>query len=150
MGERVLVTGAAGGVGTAGVQLAAATGAVVVATVRDPARRAAVAALGADEVVAPGDEADARALRRRARTRWRARACRWRCRMLATGGRVVVIGVGGGGTYGARPVHAHGEARPHRRLDAARPQPEEKATWQPPSPRHVLPLLAAGRITVPV
>ena len=36
MGERVLVSGAAGGVGTAGVQLAAATGAVVVATVRDP------------------------------------------------------------------------------------------------------------------
>src|SRR5271165_3118626 len=57
VGERVLVSGAAGGVGTAGVQLAAATGAVVVATVRDPARWAAVAALGADEVVAPGDEA---------------------------------------------------------------------------------------------
>ena len=35
MGERVLVSGAAGGVGTAGVQLAAATGASVVATVRD-------------------------------------------------------------------------------------------------------------------
>ena len=35
MGERVLISGAAGGVGTAGVQLAAATGASVVATVRD-------------------------------------------------------------------------------------------------------------------
>ena len=35
MGERVLVSGAAGGVGTAGVQLAAAAGAVVVASVRD-------------------------------------------------------------------------------------------------------------------
>src|SRR6185437_5337250 len=38
MGERVLVTGGAGGVGTAGVQLAAAAGASVVATVRDPGR----------------------------------------------------------------------------------------------------------------
>ena len=39
MGERVLVTGAAGGVGTAGVQLAHFTGATVVATVPHPARR---------------------------------------------------------------------------------------------------------------
>ena len=55
MGERVLVTGAAGGVGTAAVQLAAATGAEVVASVRDPARRDEVAALGAAVVVAPSD-----------------------------------------------------------------------------------------------
>ena len=55
MGERVLVTGAAGGVGSAAVQLAAAAGARVTATVRDPARRPAVADLGAT-VVAPGQE----------------------------------------------------------------------------------------------
>ncbi len=58
MGERVLVSGAAGGVGTAGVQLAAATGAVVVATVREPDRREAVAGLGAEVVAAPGEEAE--------------------------------------------------------------------------------------------
>jgi len=46
-GERVLVSGAAGGVGTAGVQLAAQAGASVVASVRDIARREDVAALGA-------------------------------------------------------------------------------------------------------
>ena len=40
------------------MQLAAATGAVVVATVRDPERRDAVAALGAAMVVAPGEEAE--------------------------------------------------------------------------------------------
>jgi NADPH2:quinone reductase len=49
-GERVLVTGAAGGVGTAAVQLAATAGATVVASVRDAARRPAVAALGATAI----------------------------------------------------------------------------------------------------
>src|SRR6516165_5219033 len=47
MGERVCVHGAAGGVGTAGVQLACAVGASVVATVRNPDLRPAVAGLGA-------------------------------------------------------------------------------------------------------
>ena len=51
-GETLLVHGAAGGVGTAAVQLGAAAGARVVATVRNPGNRDAVAALGADQVVA--------------------------------------------------------------------------------------------------
>src|SRR3954465_13722723 len=52
-GERLLVHGAAGGVGTAGVQLGAATGARVTATVRNPDLREAVATLGAEEVLDP-------------------------------------------------------------------------------------------------
>src|SRR3954452_3473133 len=52
MGERLCVHGAAGGVGTAGVQLGAAAGGGGTATVRNPDRRSDVAALGA-EVVAP-------------------------------------------------------------------------------------------------
>jgi NADPH:quinone reductase len=55
LGERVCVHGGAGGVGTAAVQLAAAAGANVLATVRDPSRRPAVANLGAAEVVDPTD-----------------------------------------------------------------------------------------------
>jgi NADPH:quinone reductase len=51
-GERLLVSGGAGGVGIAAVQLGVAAGAHVVASVRDPARRDAVAAFGA-EVIAP-------------------------------------------------------------------------------------------------
>ncbi len=47
VGDRVLVTGAAGGVGTAAVQLAAATGARCVASVRHAQLRDAVATLGA-------------------------------------------------------------------------------------------------------
>jgi putative PIG3 family NAD(P)H quinone oxidoreductase len=52
-GERLLVHGAAGGVGTAAVQLAHALGAHVTATVRNPDARDAVAQLGADAVIEP-------------------------------------------------------------------------------------------------
>src|SRR5881409_3150425 len=48
-GERLLVHGAAGGVGTAAVQLGVASGARVAATVRNADLRDSVAALGADE-----------------------------------------------------------------------------------------------------
>ncbi|MEI6792162.1 MAG: zinc-binding dehydrogenase [Actinomycetes bacterium] len=58
LGERVLISGAAGGVGTAAVQLASAAGAHVTASVRDESRREEVAALGADVVCSP-DESDA-------------------------------------------------------------------------------------------
>src|SRR5688572_25856325 len=101
MGERVCIHGAAGGVGTAAVQLAAAAGAWVTATVRNDSLRDAVAELGSSagwtEVVAPEDFVahgpfdvvleligapnladDVRA--------------------LALGGRVAVIGVGAGAT----------------------------------------------------
>ncbi len=52
-GERLLVHGAAGGVGTAAVQLGRALGAHVTATVRNPDVRDEVARLGADAVVDP-------------------------------------------------------------------------------------------------
>jgi NADPH2:quinone reductase len=50
-GDRVLVLGAGGGVGVVAVQLAALAGARVVGQVGSPAKKSAVAALGADEVV---------------------------------------------------------------------------------------------------
>src|SRR3954471_23320126 len=52
-GERLLVHGAAGGVGTAAVQLGRAAGARVTATVRNAELRDGVAELGAHEVLAP-------------------------------------------------------------------------------------------------
>jgi NADPH:quinone reductase-like Zn-dependent oxidoreductase len=93
-GDRVLVTGAAGGVGLAGVQLAVAAGASVVASVHRPELRPAVAGFGTT-AVDPAEVADhgpydvvlelvgAPNL-----------ATDLGC--LATGGRIVVIGVGGG------------------------------------------------------
>lgn len=56
-GERLLVTGANGGVGAAAVQIGARMGARVVAVVRDERRRAFVESLGAHEVVVSTDGA---------------------------------------------------------------------------------------------
>src|SRR3954452_15374921 len=53
MGERLLVHGAAGGVGPAAVPLARAAGATVTATVRNEALRAGVEKLGAARVIDP-------------------------------------------------------------------------------------------------
>jgi NADPH:quinone reductase len=148
-GDRLLVTGAAGGVGLAGVQLGRAAGATVVASVRDPDRREQVAELGAHEVIGTDDFADhgpydvvlelvgaaslAQALA-----------------SLATGARVAVIGVGSGArveldlrglmqkraTIGGSTLRARSRA--------------EKAAVAHGVRAHVLPLLADGRIRVPV
>lgn len=149
LGEHLLVHGAAGGVGTAAVQLGRAAGARVTATVRDPARRAEVAALGATSVVAPEEfvyhgpydvvlelvgapnlpgDLDA----------------------LATGGRIVVIGTGAGAwtelnllALMTRRARISGSTLRARSL-------EEKATAVRAVESHVLPLVAAGLVRVPV
>jgi NADPH:quinone reductase-like Zn-dependent oxidoreductase len=153
VGERVCVHGAAGGVGIAGVQLAAAAGAQVVATVRNEALRQDVAALGnaigTTIVVAPEDFVehgpfdvvlelvgapnlpdDLRA--------------------LAPGGRISVIGVGAGAKAELNLLELMGKrARIHGSTLRARSL-EEKAVVARRMERHVLPLLDAGTIAVPV
>ncbi|HEX7084304.1 MAG TPA: zinc-binding dehydrogenase [Gaiellaceae bacterium] len=139
-GERLLVNGASGGVGVAGVQLGVTAGARVTGTARSNADR--VAALGADtepegeydvilELVG-GDNLAANLER------------------LAVGGRVVVIGTGAG----ARAEIHFGllmqrRARIHGSTLRARPL-EEKALVVQRVGKHVLPLLAAGAVRVPV
>jgi NADPH:quinone reductase-like Zn-dependent oxidoreductase len=51
VGRRVLITGAAGGVGTLAVQIAAHSGAHVTAVVREPGREAGLIELGANEII---------------------------------------------------------------------------------------------------
>jgi len=149
VGERVLVQGAAGGVGTAAVQLAAAVGAQVTGTVRRQEHHQGVTELGADTVLTPaqlvgkgpfdvilelvgGPNLDID------------------LQLLAVGGRMAVIGVGAGSraeldlsalmskraricgsTLRARPLEAKAEAA--RGMEA-----------------HVLALLGAGRVRVPI
>jgi NADPH:quinone reductase len=93
-GEHLLVHGAAGGVGTAAVQLATQRGAKVTATVRNPVYRDAVAALGAvviaPENFAPGGDFDV------ILELVGAPNMPTNVASLATGGRIVIIGIPGG------------------------------------------------------
>lgn len=149
MGERVLVSGAAGGVGTAGVQLAAATGATVVATVRDPERRDAVAALGAHVVVAPGEEA-AHGPYDVVLELVGAPSLTHVLPALATGARVAVIGVGGGAQLEVNLFTLMGKRARIGGSTLRGRSRREKADVTTGVIRHVLPLLAAGRVEVPV
>lgn len=147
-GEHLCVHGAAGGVGTAAIQLAVATGARVTATVRNEASWAAVEALGATVVPPDGFEAhgpfdvilelvggpnldaDVKA--------------------LATGGRVTVIGVGAGAKAQINLL-ALMSVRGRITASTLRARPlEGKAVAAQAVIRQVLPLLAAGKVHVPV
>lgn len=148
MGERVCVHGAAGGVGTAAVELAVATGARVVATVRHEGSHPGVAALGA-AVVAPEEFGDAGlfdvVLELVGGVNLAADL-----RALATGGRIAVIGVGAGLSAEISLLDLMG--RRGRILGSTlRPRPlEDKARAARAVERHVLPLLASGAVTVPI
>jgi NADPH:quinone reductase-like Zn-dependent oxidoreductase len=143
------VHGAAGGVGTAAVQLGRAAGARVTATVRREELREQVEALGASaidpegfgehgpfdvvlELVGAGNLAE-------------------NLKALATGGRIAVIGIGGSGPKGELNLLAlmGKRARIHGSTLRARPL-EEKAAAMRLVEREVLPLFESGAVTVPV
>jgi len=148
-GERLLVHGAAGGVGTAAVQLGRAAGARVTATVRNTELRAAVERLGAERAIdpegfeqegpfdvvlelvgAPNLAADVKA--------------------LATSGRIVVIGVGAGFKAELNLLGLMGK-RGAIRASTLRARPlEEKALAMRRVEAEVLPLFESGAVTVPV
>ena len=153
LGERVCIHGAAGGVGIAAVQLAAAAGARVTATVRSEARRAEVEAIGRAtgtvDVVAPAGFADHGPFDVVLELVG-APNLPDDLRALATGGRVSVIGVGAGAKAEVNLLELMGKrARLHGSTLRARSL-EEKAEVARRVERHVLPLLAAGGLRVPV
>jgi len=147
-GERLLVHGGAGGVGTAAIQLGTSTGARVTATVRNPDNREQVAQLGAtviepdgfehhgpfdvilELVGAPNLGANLDA--------------------LATNGCLSVIGIAAGAKAElnlAKLMYKRG--RIMASTMRARPL-EEKALMTRGVERHVLPLVEEGKIHVPV
>jgi NADPH:quinone reductase-like Zn-dependent oxidoreductase len=148
MGERVCIHGAAGGVGTAAVELAVAAGASVVATVRNEASRAGVAALGAT-VVAPegfGEHGPFDVVLELVGGPNMA----GNLDALAIGGRIAVIGVGAGLSADISLLTLMGK-RGRIHGSTLRPRPlEDKAQAARRVERHVLPLLARGALTVPL
>ncbi|MCX6387088.1 MAG: zinc-binding dehydrogenase [Solirubrobacterales bacterium] len=148
-GERLLVHGGAGGVGSAAVQLGHALGAHVTATVRNPDLRDQVGGLGCDLVLdpqefvehgpydvvlelvgAPNLADDLKA--------------------LEIGGRICVIGVGGGFTAELNLLALMGKrATIHGSTLRARPLDQKAATARAME-ADVLGLFESGAITVPV
>lgn len=152
MGETVCVHGAAGGVGVAAVQLAAGTGACVVATVRDPLRRPAMEALAAGQVTAvdPADFANHGPfdviLELVGASNLAANIA-----SLRTGGRISIIGVSAGGSKGELDLLALMGKRASICGSTLRTRPlEQKADAAHRVTVQAIPHLAAGRFTVPI
>jgi putative PIG3 family NAD(P)H quinone oxidoreductase len=147
-GERLLVHGGAGGVGTAAVQLGRAAGAEVVATVRREELRGAVEELGAQAIPPDGfaehgpfdvvlELVGAPNLAENLQS-------------LRAGGRIAVIGVGAGAKAELNLLALMGaRGRIHGSMLRARPL-EEKAIAARGVERHVLPLVESAAVRVPV
>ena len=149
LGDRALVTGAAGGVGSAAVQLAALAGAHVVASVRDSARHEEVAALGAAEVVAPADVAE-HGPYDVVLELVGAASLPSALDALALRGRVVVIGVGSGATVELDLMALMGRRARISASSLRARSSGEKAVLIAALGSLVVPALGAGRLRVPV
>jgi NADPH:quinone reductase len=148
-GEHLLVHGAAGGVGTAAVQLGRAAGARVTATVRREELRGPVEELGAGAIDPEGfvEHGPYDVILELVG----AANLAGNLKSLATGGRIAVIGVGGTGPTAEINLLAvmQKRARIHGSTLRARPL-EEKAIAMRRVEREVLPLFEDGRVSVPV
>jgi putative PIG3 family NAD(P)H quinone oxidoreductase len=148
-GERLLVHGAAGGVGTAAVQLGRAMGARVTATVRREEHRAEVKKLGGNAISPEGfgDSGPYDVILELVGASNLAE----NLDSLALGGRIAVIGVGGTGPVAEINLVAvmQKRARIHGSTLRARPL-EEKAICARRVEKEVLPGFEDGTLTVPV
>ncbi len=147
-GERLLVHGGAGGVGTAAIQLGRAAGARVTATVRNEALRPEVERLGAEAIPVEGYEE--RGPFDVVLELIGAPNMAGNLKALATGGRIVVIGVGAGFKAEVNLLAVMGK-RAVVRGSTLRARPlEEKAIAMRLVEAEVLPLFESGALTVPV
>ena len=147
-GERLLVHGGAGGVGTAAIQLGRAAGADVTATVRDESKRSAAEDLGA-VAIDPEGFADAGPFDVILELVG-APNLGDNLKALDTGGRLAVIGIGAGAKGELNLALLMGKrARIMASTLRARPL-EEKALTARAVERHVLPLVERGAARVPV
>ncbi len=144
----LLVHGAAGGVGTAAVQLAVLLGARVTATVRNPDARSAVAALGAHvtspEDFAPGGSHDM------ILELVGGPNVATDVRSLAVGGRIVVIGIPGGSTAELNLIELMLRRGSITATTLRSRSLEDKALLARQIERHVLPAVNAGHVHVPL
>jgi NADPH2:quinone reductase len=148
-GERLLVHGAAGGVGTAAVQLGRAAGARVTATVRREELRPGVERLGA-QVIPPDGFAEHGPYDVILELVGGANLPE-NLQGLATGGRIAVIGVGGSGSRAEMNLVALMQKRGRILASTLRARPlEEKALVTRRLEKEVLPLFETGALTVPV
>lgn len=148
LGELLVVNGANGGVGTAGVQIGLAAGARVLATVRDPEVREHVAALGA-QAVDPDqllDRANAAGGADVVLELVGAPNLARDLEALALKGRIAIVGTGAGdeAPLALRMLMAR-RARLFGTVLRARP-PEEKAAAVQAFAREVVPLLTDGHV----
>lgn len=147
-GERLLVHGAAGGVGTAAVQLGTMAGARVTATVRDVGARDAITALGA-QAIAPEGFADAGPFDVILELVGAINLAE-DLKALAMGGRICIIGVGAGAKTEINLLSLMGKrGRIHGSTLRARPL-EQKAAAARLVERSVLPGFVSGNLSVPV
>lgn len=147
-GERALIHGGAGGVGTAAIQLARACGAYAVATVRREEVREQVAALGI-EVIPPEGFAEHGPFDVILELVGAPNLAE-NMNALAIGGRICVIGVPAGVKAELNLLALMGKrARIHGSTLRARPL-EEKALAARALEHEVLPLFESGALRVPV
>jgi len=149
MGERVLVTGAAGGVGCAAVQLAAAAGATPVASARHSVTHDALVAMGALVAALPSEAVEHGPFDVAVELVGAA-SLPGVLGAMRTGGRVAVVGVGSGAKVELNLLELMGRRAAVSGATLRARSVDDKGAVVAAVTRAALPLVSAGRLRVPV
>jgi len=149
-GERLLVTGAAGGVGTAAIQIGALVGAHVTASIRNEQYRSFVESLGATQVITPDETAGVGPFDVVLELVGAASLEHGVFDSLAQDARIVVIGVGSGAHVNVNLLTLMATRSTLRASTLRARSREEKAYVTDGVRRDLLGALEAGVLRVPV